>query len=246
MNPYDRLAALTSLLRHLPNAVFFVDDVDAVDLARLGPIIEHDAAFPERVNINVASIDGNEIRLTVWERGAGLTGACGTGAGCGGACCGAGRSAGQGPDTGRRGGHGSGARRGARGYLPAMPIGLLKDIHASVPAYRRLLGLDIGEKTIGLAVCDPMHSIATPLHTIQRVKFTKDIEELQKVVDSLGASSALPALPTIEVSDQGRVTPVACLEMNNSETHWERKVFVKVWFQYPGQDRKSTRLNSSH
>lgn len=63
-----------------PHAVFFVDDVDTVDLPRLGPIIEHDAVFPERVNVNVASIDGNEIRLNVWERGAGLTGACGTGA----------------------------------------------------------------------------------------------------------------------------------------------------------------------
>jgi diaminopimelate epimerase len=63
-----------------PHAVFFVDAVDPIDLERLGPIIEHDAVFPERVNVNVASIDGNEIHLTVWERGAGLTGACGTGA----------------------------------------------------------------------------------------------------------------------------------------------------------------------
>lgn len=63
-----------------PHAVFFVDDVDTVDLPRLGPIIEHDAVFPERVNVNVASTDDNEIRLNVWERGAGLTGACGTGA----------------------------------------------------------------------------------------------------------------------------------------------------------------------
>lgn len=63
-----------------PHAVFFVNNVDAVDLERLGPIIENDAAFPERVNVNVASIEGNEIRLNVWERGAGLTGACGTGA----------------------------------------------------------------------------------------------------------------------------------------------------------------------
>lgn len=63
-----------------PHAVFFLDDADAVDLARIGPVIEQDAAFPERVNVNVASIDGNEIRLNVWERGAGLTGACGTGA----------------------------------------------------------------------------------------------------------------------------------------------------------------------
>jgi diaminopimelate epimerase len=63
-----------------PHAVFFVPDCDAVDLERLGPVIEHDAAFPERVNGNVASIHGDEIKLRVWERGAGLTRACGTGA----------------------------------------------------------------------------------------------------------------------------------------------------------------------
>ena len=45
-----------------------------------GPLIEHDPLFPERVNVNVASIEGDAIRLRVWERGAGLTLACGTGA----------------------------------------------------------------------------------------------------------------------------------------------------------------------
>jgi diaminopimelate epimerase len=63
-----------------PHAVFFVDDADAVDMEHLGPVIEHDAAFPERVNVNVASIHQGEIKLRVWERGAGLTRACGTGA----------------------------------------------------------------------------------------------------------------------------------------------------------------------
>jgi diaminopimelate epimerase len=63
-----------------PHVVFFVGDADAVDLARLGPLIEHDPLFPERVNVNVASIEGDGIRLHVWERGAGLTRACGTGA----------------------------------------------------------------------------------------------------------------------------------------------------------------------
>ncbi|HEY5723589.1 MAG TPA: diaminopimelate epimerase [Allosphingosinicella sp.] len=63
-----------------PHVVFFVDDADSIDLARLGPIIERDPLFPERVNVNVASIDGAAIRLRVWERGAGLTLACGTGA----------------------------------------------------------------------------------------------------------------------------------------------------------------------
>jgi diaminopimelate epimerase len=63
-----------------PHIVFFVADADAVDLARLGPLIEHDPLFPERVNVNIASIHDGAIRLRVWERGAGLTLACGTGA----------------------------------------------------------------------------------------------------------------------------------------------------------------------
>ena len=63
-----------------PHVVFFVEDADAVELDRLGPQIENDPLFPERVNVNVASVEGDAIRLRVWERGAGLTLACGTGA----------------------------------------------------------------------------------------------------------------------------------------------------------------------
>lgn len=64
-----------------PHAIFFVPDCDAVDLGRLGPIIETDPLFPERVNVNVASLAGKDhLKLRVWERGAGLTRACGTGA----------------------------------------------------------------------------------------------------------------------------------------------------------------------
>lgn len=64
-----------------PHAIFFVPDCDAVDLARLGPEIEHDPLFPDRINVNVATVTArNAIRLRVWERGAGLTRACGTGA----------------------------------------------------------------------------------------------------------------------------------------------------------------------
>jgi diaminopimelate epimerase len=63
-----------------PHIVFFVADADAVPLDRLGPEIEHDPLFPERINVNVAAIEGGAIRLRVWERGAGLTLACGTGA----------------------------------------------------------------------------------------------------------------------------------------------------------------------
>jgi diaminopimelate epimerase len=64
-----------------PHVIFFVDDADAVPLNRLGPIVEHDPLFPERVNVNVATVEGPQrLRLRVWERGAGLTRACGTGA----------------------------------------------------------------------------------------------------------------------------------------------------------------------
>ena len=63
-----------------PHIIFFVSDADAVDLARLGPLIERDPLFPERVNVNIASFEGDAIKLRVWERGAGLTAACGTGA----------------------------------------------------------------------------------------------------------------------------------------------------------------------
>jgi diaminopimelate epimerase len=64
-----------------PHAVFFVDDVGAVPLKKLGPELEHHALFPERANIGVAHIDSdNHITLRVWERGAGETQACGTGA----------------------------------------------------------------------------------------------------------------------------------------------------------------------
>jgi diaminopimelate epimerase len=73
-----------------PHVVFFVEDAGTVDLARLGPRIERDPLFPEGVNVNVAEIRiggmnvggvrRGGIDLRVWERGAGLTQACGTGA----------------------------------------------------------------------------------------------------------------------------------------------------------------------
>ncbi|MEY2882347.1 MAG: diaminopimelate epimerase [Pseudomonadota bacterium] len=64
-----------------PHVTFFGHDPYAVDLERLGPLIEHDAVFPERVNVGVALMQGRDrMVLRVWERGAGLTRACGTGA----------------------------------------------------------------------------------------------------------------------------------------------------------------------
>jgi diaminopimelate epimerase len=64
-----------------PHATFFVDDVEAIDLAALGPALEHHPLFPERANIGAAEIRGPRIiRVRIWERGVGITPACGTGA----------------------------------------------------------------------------------------------------------------------------------------------------------------------
>lgn len=64
-----------------PHAVFFVDDLQAYDLGRLGPLVEHHPAFPEGVNVSLASVTGRDrLRVVTWERGAGLTRACGSAA----------------------------------------------------------------------------------------------------------------------------------------------------------------------
>jgi len=64
-----------------PNAVFLVDDVEAYDLARFGPTLEHHKLFPERANISLVEIAGpDHLKVRTWERGAGLTRACGTAA----------------------------------------------------------------------------------------------------------------------------------------------------------------------
>ncbi|HWT98262.1 MAG TPA: diaminopimelate epimerase [Terriglobales bacterium] len=64
-----------------PHAVFFVPDVAAIDLAGLGPQLEHHSLFPERANIEIVQLLGDgRLRMRVWERGAGITQACGSGA----------------------------------------------------------------------------------------------------------------------------------------------------------------------
>ena len=64
-----------------PHAVFFVGDCEAVALGELGPRLEHHPLFPDRANISVATLSGpDRLRLRVWERGVGITRACGTGA----------------------------------------------------------------------------------------------------------------------------------------------------------------------
>ena len=64
-----------------PHAIFWVDDVNAYDLARFGPMLEHHPIFPERANITLCTVQSREhIVIRTWERGAGLTKACGSAA----------------------------------------------------------------------------------------------------------------------------------------------------------------------
>lgn len=64
-----------------PHAVFFVDDCEAIELAHWGPRVEHHPLFPDRANISVVTVrDRGHVRMRVWERGGGITSACGSGA----------------------------------------------------------------------------------------------------------------------------------------------------------------------
>jgi diaminopimelate epimerase len=76
-----RIYRVTCVSMGNPHAVIFVDDVDAVDLAYIGPKIEHHPAFPRRINVHfVQVVSPTELKMRTWERGAGITLACGTGA----------------------------------------------------------------------------------------------------------------------------------------------------------------------
>src|SRR3989449_3090816 len=64
-----------------PHAIFWVDDVDAYDLGKIGPLLENHPIFPERANITLAQVVSREhLVIRTWERGAGLTRACGSAA----------------------------------------------------------------------------------------------------------------------------------------------------------------------
>jgi diaminopimelate epimerase len=80
-----------------PHAIFWVDDVNAYDLGRFGPLLENHPIFPERANITLAAVESREhLVIRTWERGAGLTKACGS------AACAAAVSAARTKRTGRK------------------------------------------------------------------------------------------------------------------------------------------------
>lgn len=76
-----------------------------------------------------------------------------------------------------------------------MSVKQLSEIITTIPKDVRILGIDVGKKTLGLAISDQGHSIATPLHTIQRKKFSKDILELKKVIDEYEVGGLIIGYP---------------------------------------------------
>lgn len=77
---YDGFSNPAAVNMGNPHVIFFVENVDNVPLDKIGAIIENDPLFPEKVNVNIAHLSDDGVTLRVWERGAGLTEACGTGA----------------------------------------------------------------------------------------------------------------------------------------------------------------------
>ncbi|MBZ4652780.1 MAG: DapF [Peptococcaceae bacterium] len=77
----DTVFYVTALLLGVPHCIIFVDDVERIDLEKYGPAIECHPVFPRKTNVHfIEVLNDREMKMRVWERGAGLTLACGTGA----------------------------------------------------------------------------------------------------------------------------------------------------------------------
>src|SRR3546814_512128 len=76
-----------------------------------------------------------------------------------------------------------------------MPVLELSDFQEALPRGKRLLGLDVGTKTIGLALSDPSLTVASPLETLRRTKFTKDAETLLARIHAHGIGGLVIGLP---------------------------------------------------
>lgn len=92
-----------------------------------------------------------------------------------------------------------------------MTSGYLKEIYKERPRDVRLMGLDIGKKTIGVALCDPTHSLATPLQTIKRTKFTKDIRVLEGIIREYEVGGFVLGLPINNDESEGRAVRLCAI-----------------------------------
>lgn len=80
-------------------------------------------------------------------------------------------------------------------YGRAMSVLTLEDFAAALPRTGALAGLDLGEKTIGIAVSDPLRMVGSPLETLSRTKFTADLERLFAILDQRAIGALVIGLP---------------------------------------------------
>ena len=123
--------------------------------------------------------------------------------------------------------------------VQVMKIRELKDCGDGVPKNIRLMGLDLGTKTIGVAVSDAMQSIATPVTTIQRTKFSKDIVELEKLIKEFEVGGYILGWPLNMDGSEGPrcdATRSFADEMTNHPDIFGEKPFIAFW-----DERLSTR-----
>ena len=85
-----------------------------------------------------------------------------------------------------------------------MPTYTTHEIKAYLPLGMRLLGLDVGTKTVGLALSDPTLTVASPLQTIRRTKFSRDAEELEAIISEYDVGGLVVGLPLNMDSSEGR------------------------------------------
>lgn len=85
-----------------------------------------------------------------------------------------------------------------------MTVALLKTVLKQFPAGCPLLGLDVGKKTIGIAVCDDSQRVATPVQTLKRTKFSADIKALERIVKEFDAGGFVIGLPLNMDGSEGR------------------------------------------
>lgn len=113
-----------------------------------------------------------------------------------------------------------------------MPTGPLKDIVSTRPSGMRLLGLDIGSKTIGLAISDSGQSLATPLQTVERTKFTQDIQKIKAIIDDYEVGGYVLGYPVnMDGSEGARCESVRhfAQEMGNYPQIFGTDPWIGLW-----------------
>ncbi len=107
-----------------------------------------------------------------------------------------------------------------------MSICTLQELKAQLPSGRRLLGLDVGTKTVGLALSDPSHTVASALQTIRRTKFTRDAQALEAVISEHAVGGLIVGLPLNMDGSEGR----ACQSVRQFATNLLERIDLPLAF----------------